>query len=283
MSFRVTALVRAARLPKTMSYQRRPAAKGILLALADRCDDDGRNAWPSIATIATEVEIGARTAQRILRDLQQLGLIDEQAPPRQHRPRTWRLNPTALVALAGLRLTTKDCEEIDGATYDKEAEAALSDLHTVAGLPNLDTTQRAGLANPDTPQHAGLSEPSDGSDDGPGVTAETSGVTATLPGVTARTSRGDTACGRSGPDPVLLNDPLNKDSGASAARSLTLLKGYAWDVVAELGRDCEFSKLTARLKTISDAENIQADATTIAEATWYALNAHRFGRRAATP
>src|SRR5690242_1528985 len=86
----VIAMVRAARLPRTM--KRRPALKGVLLVLAYHCDGHGAGAWPSVATIAGEVEIGTRTADVCLRDLQSAGLIAEQAPPRQHRPRTWRLN-----------------------------------------------------------------------------------------------------------------------------------------------------------------------------------------------
>jgi hypothetical protein len=98
MSFQVTQLVRAARLPRTM--KRRPEAKGVLLALADRANDDGVNAWPSEATIAAEAEIGVRTARLCLTSLRDLGLIGEQEPPAQHRPRTWYLDLDAITRLS---------------------------------------------------------------------------------------------------------------------------------------------------------------------------------------
>ena len=98
MSFKVTAMVRAARLPRTM--KRRPEVKAVLLALADRCLDDGSNAWPAVATIAAESEISARTAHRCLATLLHHDLIKEQSAPRQHKPRVWRLNLDAILNLA---------------------------------------------------------------------------------------------------------------------------------------------------------------------------------------
>ena len=101
MSFKVTQLVRDARLPRTV--KRRPLVKAVLSALADRCDDQGLNAWPALATIAGESEIGTRTTQRCLDTLRELNLIDEQEPPRQHRPRTWLLRLDKIAALSGLQ------------------------------------------------------------------------------------------------------------------------------------------------------------------------------------
>jgi hypothetical protein len=80
--------------------KRRPEAKAVLLALADDANDAGENAFPSVFTIAAEVEIGTRTADAVLAGLRAQGLIEEQEPPRQHRPRTWRINLAALAALA---------------------------------------------------------------------------------------------------------------------------------------------------------------------------------------
>lgn len=98
MAYTVTALVRRARLPKTIRH--RPLAKLCLYALADRCDDSGSGAWPSLATIAAESEVDdVRTVRAHLRALNQHGLIFEQAPPRRHRPRTWSLNLDAIMAL----------------------------------------------------------------------------------------------------------------------------------------------------------------------------------------
>ena len=88
MSYLVTRLVRASRLPTTLSARLRPAAKGVLLALADDCHDDGRHARPSLATLAREAAICRRSVNAHLARLRDVGLIVEQAPPTQHRPRS---------------------------------------------------------------------------------------------------------------------------------------------------------------------------------------------------
>src|SRR4051812_45495404 len=97
MSYRVTMLIARKRLPRQM--KRRPTAKGILFALARRADDSGAGAWPSVPTMAGEVDTSTRTAQTVLDDLRAAGLIAEQAPPCRHRPRTWRLILDAIRAL----------------------------------------------------------------------------------------------------------------------------------------------------------------------------------------
>lgn len=100
MAYSVTALVRRARLPRSLGSSR-PTAKLCLLALADRCDENGLGAWPSLATIAKETEVDdTRTIAARLRSLEKLGLIYEQEPPRQRKPRTWALNLAAIDALA---------------------------------------------------------------------------------------------------------------------------------------------------------------------------------------
>src|SRR5262245_39821290 len=123
MSYLVTRLVRAARLPLTMSH--RPAAKGILLALADDCGDDGRNAYTSVSTLAREAEVCPRTVDAHLHALQLAGLIAEQRRPRQHTPRTWSLSLGTIAALA-----------------DPQAVARLddSDRQLIASLSTLTTT-----------------------------------------------------------------------------------------------------------------------------------------------
>jgi hypothetical protein len=249
LSFRVTAMVRAARLPKSLRC--RTAAKAVLLALADRCDDDGRNAWPSVGTIAVETEVCTRTAHACLASLQSTGLIAEQAPPRQHRPRTWRLMLDTIAALSDpsylASLTTSD--PTPSATLSESPDLQIEQsARQVEQSPRQD--QLSGLQDP----HARLAP------------------RATDPVL----------------DPVLLNDPLNKVPRSARPvpdddRTLTLLKGYAWDVVDELGADQPFGDLTARLKAIAEDRDLTCDApATFADAIAFALNARRFGvRRAA--
>ncbi len=74
-----------------MTRQRRVQAKLVLLALADVADDEGANAWPSVATLGRMCEMSPRTITAVLADLRTRGMIAEQARPGQHRPRTWRL------------------------------------------------------------------------------------------------------------------------------------------------------------------------------------------------
>jgi hypothetical protein len=45
----------------------------VLLKIADNCDDDGRNAWPSVATLARYCRCSESTVQRSLRELESLG------------------------------------------------------------------------------------------------------------------------------------------------------------------------------------------------------------------
>jgi DNA-binding transcriptional MocR family regulator len=48
----------------------------VLLKIADNCDDDGRNAWPSVATLARYCRCSESTVQRALRELEALGELE---------------------------------------------------------------------------------------------------------------------------------------------------------------------------------------------------------------
>src|SRR5262249_52588525 len=103
---------------------------------------DGANAWPSIATIGREVELSPRTVQERLGALRRIGVIVEQAPPAQHRPRTWRLDLTVLRTLA--------------------------DTQHSAGLEPSDTQQRSTLDQPFCTAQTGKCDPQTGKSDGSG-------------------------------------------------------------------------------------------------------------------
>lgn len=45
----------------------------VLLAIADAADDNGRNAWPSVATIASKCNVSERTVQRSIQSLEDAG------------------------------------------------------------------------------------------------------------------------------------------------------------------------------------------------------------------
>jgi hypothetical protein len=64
-----------------------PNLKLVLLALADHADDTGGSVYPSVSRIAWKCGCSERTAQRRLRDLIDLGLIETVAYPNGGRGR----------------------------------------------------------------------------------------------------------------------------------------------------------------------------------------------------
>jgi hypothetical protein len=44
-----------------------------LLAIADRCNDEGSDAWPSVPRIAAKARLGLRTVHRSILRLEQIG------------------------------------------------------------------------------------------------------------------------------------------------------------------------------------------------------------------
>lgn len=49
--------------------------KMVLLVIADHADDQGENAWPSMATIARKASLSERQAQRLVKSLTKTGLL----------------------------------------------------------------------------------------------------------------------------------------------------------------------------------------------------------------
>lgn len=76
-------------------------ARLVLIALADRCQPDGRSAWPTVQTLMAEAHASEASVRRALRDLEALGTIrrgnqdlasrDEHGRflPEQYRPVVW--------------------------------------------------------------------------------------------------------------------------------------------------------------------------------------------------
>lgn len=76
-------------------------ARLVLIALADRCQPDGRSAWPSVQTLMAEAHTSEASVRRALRDLEAVGTIrrgnqelarwDERGRylPAQYRPVVW--------------------------------------------------------------------------------------------------------------------------------------------------------------------------------------------------
>ena len=70
----------------------------VLISLADRYNNDTGVAWPSIATIAEDLNMSRNTVQKALTSLEETGLIRRASPhwvahlKEQYRPTVWTLN-----------------------------------------------------------------------------------------------------------------------------------------------------------------------------------------------
>lgn len=52
-----------------------PKRKAVAVAMADHAHDDGTSIWPSVARLAAKTEWSERTVQRVIRELQTLGIL----------------------------------------------------------------------------------------------------------------------------------------------------------------------------------------------------------------
>lgn len=53
-----------------------PVERLVLIAIGDRCKNDGTEAWPSEVTIAQDVEVNVRSVKRAIKRAQELGYIE---------------------------------------------------------------------------------------------------------------------------------------------------------------------------------------------------------------
>lgn len=83
MSVKVMSLVWGWSLPAT--------EKLVALKLADCADDRGGNAWPAVATIATDCGLSRRGAQKVLDRLRERGCIEVQAAATNRKSTTYRI------------------------------------------------------------------------------------------------------------------------------------------------------------------------------------------------
>jgi len=108
----------------------KPSTRLVFLTLADYCDREGRNAFPSTQTIARDTEVSVRTVQHALGDLLGLGLIAIDVPATPKKPTTYRLFPRGAgfaplkadrgetVAPGGAQKTTARGANSDAASLD---------------------------------------------------------------------------------------------------------------------------------------------------------------------
>jgi hypothetical protein len=163
-------MVRASRF-KGLPLKRRSECKAVLFSLADRANDLGRNARPSMRTIADENEFGERVASWCCRELCSLTvpladgsktwLIRVSLPASQHRPKTFEINLRALSTLS-------DPHHVAGLKPQSEAQHGACLNAPEAHAESQDPQHSAPLGADSGPQHcAGLynSDPQVGSPD----------------------------------------------------------------------------------------------------------------------
>jgi hypothetical protein len=115
VSVRMIALVLGARLDGDAPL------KHTLTALANYTDDHGRNAFPSVATLAADTELSERTIQAKLRGAVGLDLIAVQEPARRHRPTTYMFHLEELKRRQRGTIAESTTDEDEGCsarTYD---------------------------------------------------------------------------------------------------------------------------------------------------------------------
>lgn len=114
----------------------------VLLAIADAADDDGTNAWPSVATIAAKCKVSPRTVQRSLGTLVELGelAVEKQAGGSPSTPADKRPNRYAvlLTGVTGCRAVPDSGVTPREPRGDKRRGSGVT---AVSPNPSLDTSE----------------------------------------------------------------------------------------------------------------------------------------------
>jgi DNA-binding MarR family transcriptional regulator len=83
----VRLMARVFELPASVS----PTQRIVLLKLADCANDEGCNAYPSVATLSRAAGVGERAVQKTLRQLERCGYIRPEKRAHRYRSTTYRL------------------------------------------------------------------------------------------------------------------------------------------------------------------------------------------------
>lgn len=104
----------------------------VALVLADQADQQGGNIYPSIATIAALSRLSERSAQYVMRDLQELGYLElEKKGGGRGKPSRYRIRldwlaqrPNRLAAVRAARAAAKGASDapITETVHDRESE-----------------------------------------------------------------------------------------------------------------------------------------------------------------
>lgn len=149
----------------------------VLLAIADAADDEGRNAWPSIATLAAKTRLDERTVRRIVRRLETEGHIEVDRAGGGRYSNTYRVLSTPRADCPGL-VSTPRAERPGYPGQDAPAPRAQAPGHPGHRRP---PTRPRTVLEPPPPAHArdtGTAAPAD--DGGGGIDGRVGEIFAAL-------------------------------------------------------------------------------------------------------
>jgi Helix-turn-helix domain len=102
----------------------------VLLALADKANDDGTGAWPSVETLARSARLSTRQVQRCLRDLERSGAIVREGTS-SYGTTQWGVNMSGRQSVGG------DISDREGAT-SSASYGAVAVTQTVLSKPSIE-------------------------------------------------------------------------------------------------------------------------------------------------
>lgn len=121
--------------------------KMVLLIIADHADDEGRNAWPSIPTIARKASISDRHARRMVAELTAMGLLwvskqagGTKAMRDDRRPNLYAINVNGLTSVSGRK-------ELRGDIRDERGDMGVRDGVTpMSAKPSIEPSLEPSIA-----------------------------------------------------------------------------------------------------------------------------------------
>ena len=122
-----------------------PTRKAVLLALADRYNEDEKAAWPSIGWIARVTELSPRTVKRAVQELEEAGLLQFvgwSAGRLDRRTKRYRL----LIHRQG----STGCQSVTSKRSRGDTLSARGDSLSITGCQSVTLTIREPLDNRDT-------------------------------------------------------------------------------------------------------------------------------------
>ena len=117
----------------------------VLLKIADNCDDDGRNAWPSLPSLARYCRCSVSTVQRSIRELEDLGELEVvrrgggPKPGTRYAPNLYRVYPQG-----GQSDTSQEARDWSNSA-SRLVKNGDRDWSPVTGDPSLDPSLNAQL------------------------------------------------------------------------------------------------------------------------------------------